>query len=175
MTDQTKSLTELEKDDWGKGLSDGSPLVQTCFELRHKPIKDFSIEDLRVMIGQDIGLPYLIPKALSILEQDPLAEGMHYKGDLLCNVLEASPYFYNSHPELINRVDSILDLAQDAMKSLDEIDLDCLKEALEQALGSFKLRDGNKIKTKLDIERTQKELESAIQELKKLKDPDRPA
>jgi len=36
------------------------------------------------------------------------------------------------------------------------------------------LEEKNK-KTKLDIENAQKELEEAIQELKKLKDPDRPA
>ena len=81
-----KTLTELENNDWGSSNSE-SYIEKNCLELRYKPLKDFTNEDLRLMLGQNIGLKYLIPIALNRLEKDQFLEGMHFKGDLLCNVL----------------------------------------------------------------------------------------
>ncbi|SCE64032.1 hypothetical protein GA0070214_10183 [Micromonospora chaiyaphumensis] len=39
------------------------------------------------MLGQQIAVPALLPLALHVLLQDPLAEGDYYPGDLLVNVL----------------------------------------------------------------------------------------
>jgi hypothetical protein len=50
-----KSLQELERDGWGQPDYD-SHLVQTCHRLRRVPLADFTTEDLRIMIGQKIGL-----------------------------------------------------------------------------------------------------------------------
>lgn len=35
------------------------------------------------MVGQGIGLKYLIPLAIEQLQKNPFAEGAYYKGDLL--------------------------------------------------------------------------------------------
>ncbi|WP_136658755.1 contact-dependent growth inhibition system immunity protein [Nitratireductor sp. XY-223] len=83
----SKTLEELEGDDWGEA-EDGSPLVQTCHALRRKPLDQFSTEDLRVMIGQDIGLYHLLPRAIDVLRENPLASGDLYEGDLLVSVLQ---------------------------------------------------------------------------------------
>jgi hypothetical protein len=77
-----KTLDELEGVVWGPPNHD-SYLVLTCHRLRTKPIGQFDVEDLRIMIGQDIGLPYLLPLALDHLEENPWAEGHMYPGDLL--------------------------------------------------------------------------------------------
>ena len=45
------------------------------------------VEDLQIMIGQQIGLPYLVPITLQRLRANVLAEGAFYPGDLLANVL----------------------------------------------------------------------------------------
>ena len=50
-----------------------SYLVTTCHELRRKPIGTFSVEDLRIMIGQQIGVPWLLPIAVEVLEEEPPA------------------------------------------------------------------------------------------------------
>ncbi|KAB1110193.1 hypothetical protein F6X54_18090 [Micromonospora aurantiaca] len=55
-------------------------------ELRRKPLAEFTVEDLRIMLGQEIGVPALLPLALQVLLRDPLAEGDYYPGDLLANV-----------------------------------------------------------------------------------------
>ncbi|MEE2937847.1 MAG: contact-dependent growth inhibition system immunity protein [Planctomycetota bacterium] len=51
-----------------------------------KPIEDFTSEDLRIMIGRNIGLQFLMPTVVTALEDNPLAEGDFYLGDLLKNV-----------------------------------------------------------------------------------------
>nr|WP_095876306.1 contact-dependent growth inhibition system immunity protein [Streptomyces sp. TLI_235] len=38
---------------------------------------------LRLLIGQGVGLPHLVPLALDLLERDPAAEGGLFPGDLL--------------------------------------------------------------------------------------------
>ncbi len=45
-----KTLEELEGVVWDEPDS-ASHLVTTCHALRRKPLGDFSVEDLRIMIG----------------------------------------------------------------------------------------------------------------------------
>jgi hypothetical protein len=42
------------------------------------------------LVGQQIGLHYIVPKAISVLQADILAEGDYYPGDLLNSVLSLS-------------------------------------------------------------------------------------
>jgi len=93
-----KSLEQLENDVWGDPTH-GSHLVTRCHELRKVPIGRLNVEDLRILIGQQIGLDHLIPLALEVLRNDPLAEGDFYPGDLLKNVLGASEEYWRQHPE----------------------------------------------------------------------------
>lgn len=50
------------------------------------------------MIGQDLGLAYLLPLALEVLRDDPMAEGDTYEGDLLSAVLTRSPTIWQQCP-----------------------------------------------------------------------------
>ncbi len=102
-----KSLENLEKDYWGAIPEDESYLVTTCYKLRKKPLNQFEIEDFRILIGQDIGLKYLIPLALDILEKDILAEGHFYEGDLLKSVLTSNPNYWKIEREDWKKIISI--------------------------------------------------------------------
>jgi hypothetical protein len=93
-----KTLEALEKSYWGEPTYD-SHLVTTCHALRKKPLKDFTTEDLRIMIGQDIGLKYLVPLALETLEQNILADGDLYDGDLLQAVLSSDKEYWIAEPD----------------------------------------------------------------------------
>jgi contact-dependent growth inhibition (CDI) system CdiI-like immunity protein len=42
------------------------------YRLRRTPIGEFTTEDLRLMIGQGIGLFFLVPIALEVLRADPV-------------------------------------------------------------------------------------------------------
>ena len=66
-----KTLEQLENDVWDSSEI-MSTLSGTCHRLRKKPIDQFTVEDLRIMLGQDIGTEYLMPKALNILESNPV-------------------------------------------------------------------------------------------------------
>ncbi|HRF78924.1 MAG TPA: contact-dependent growth inhibition system immunity protein [Flavobacteriales bacterium] len=102
------TLTTLENKDWGPPTAE-SHLVTECHRLRHAPLKDLTTEDLRLLIGQEIGLPFLVPLALDHLSENPWAEGHMYPGDLLKAVVAVSPSFWQENPELVPRVQSVLD------------------------------------------------------------------
>lgn len=69
---------------------DATPLMRRCLALRRKPLSAFSVEDLRIMLGQQIAVPVLLPMAVAVLVDDPLAEGDFYAGDLLNTVVQLS-------------------------------------------------------------------------------------
>ncbi|WP_233562944.1 contact-dependent growth inhibition system immunity protein [Micromonospora musae] len=81
------TIEQLERNVWPDPGSDASALVTLCTQLRRKPLAEFTVEDLRIMLGQEIGVPALLPLAVQVLLRDPLAEGDYYPGDLLSNVL----------------------------------------------------------------------------------------
>ena len=108
-----KTLQELEGNDWGEPTF-SSHLVTECHRLRRVPLRDFTIEDLRIMIGQNISLDYLVPLALDQLEANPLAEGDFYEGDfyegdLLWYVNRIPAEFWNTHPGLYLRWQGIVE------------------------------------------------------------------
>lgn len=54
------------------------------------------------MIGQNIGLKYLIPLALDTLEKNILAEGNLHEGDLLESVLTSNPDYWKEEIDAWN-------------------------------------------------------------------------
>ena len=101
--DRNNTLEELENDFWGHSEYK-SHLVTECHRLRKVPLKDLNIESLRIIIGQKMGLKFLVPIALDYLEQDPLSEGDMYKGDLLASVAGIGNDFWEQYPDLNNRL-----------------------------------------------------------------------
>ncbi|MGC4771066.1 contact-dependent growth inhibition system immunity protein [Micromonospora sp. DT44] len=81
------TIDELERDVWPDPGPDDTFLITRCTELRRKPLAEFMVEDLRIMLGQQTGVSALLPRAVNVLLRDPLAEGDYYPGDLLANVL----------------------------------------------------------------------------------------
>lgn len=76
-----------------------SHLVTECHRLRRVPLQEFGPEDLRIMIGQQIGLEYLVPLALEQLTANPWISGDCYEGDLLASVLRLPYSYWQQHPE----------------------------------------------------------------------------
>jgi len=103
---KSKSLENLEKIKLEK--TDSTNLVNRTIALWKLPLNEFTVEDLRIMIGQQMGLTYLIPLALEILKGDPFAEGDFYEGDLLQNVLNINVVYWNSNKEHKIQLNNIL-------------------------------------------------------------------
>ncbi|MCW3816178.1 contact-dependent growth inhibition system immunity protein [Micromonospora sp. DR5-3] len=66
------TIEQLEFDVWPDPGPDASFLVRRCWELQRKPLAGFTVEDLRIMLGQEIGVPALLPIAVQVLLRDPL-------------------------------------------------------------------------------------------------------
>ncbi|MFF1796128.1 contact-dependent growth inhibition system immunity protein, partial [Kitasatospora sp. NPDC058263] len=83
-------------------------LVATAHAPRRKPVGELTVEDLRLLIRQDVGLPPLLPRALDVLRDDPMVAGDFYEGDLLHAVLTRSPGVWSRQPALGHRLRRIL-------------------------------------------------------------------
>ncbi|WP_393101813.1 contact-dependent growth inhibition system immunity protein [Streptomyces sp. LN325] len=106
--DRDRSLDELERDPWQAPPPDATRLVATAHALRSRPVGTLTVEDLRLLISQDIGLPVLLPLAVEALHDNPLAEGHMYEGDLLCAVLIRTSTVWSTHPELARQLTVIV-------------------------------------------------------------------
>jgi hypothetical protein len=126
------TLDQLEGVVWGEPTFD-SYLVTTCHRLRSKPINEFSVEDLRIMIGQRIGLPHLIPLAVAALERDPLAEGDFHPGDLLASVSRAAEWL-QANPAWLARVIPVTERALARLESDPDVADGDLRERLNEFL-----------------------------------------
>ncbi|GAB2442863.1 contact-dependent growth inhibition system immunity protein [Streptomyces incanus] len=61
-----RSLEELERDRRPAPSGDATRLVATAHALRRKPIGELTVEDMRLLIRQNVGLAYLLPPALEV-------------------------------------------------------------------------------------------------------------
>jgi hypothetical protein len=128
------TLTDLEQQDWGPPTFE-SHLVTECHRLRKKRLRDFTVEDLRIMIGQHISLKYLMPLAIMQLRSQPLAEGDYYAGDLLCNVLRAKGGYWKQNPA---HRQEVAEIAGRAIAELQhQEDSGDIRTWIEEALGDF--------------------------------------
>jgi hypothetical protein len=103
-----QSLEEIEGNDWGDPPSDATRLISTVNRLRRRAIGSLDTEDLRILLGQQVGTEILVPLAVERLEEDPLAEGDFYPGDLLAAVVRLPGDYWRSHPELMERVRGVI-------------------------------------------------------------------
>lgn len=114
-----KTIEQLENDFWGEPTY-SSHTVLTSHHLRKKPIDQFGVEDLRFMVGQNIGTHYIMPRALGLLEQTPLVTDYHYPGELLHVVLKLPAAYWNAYPDQTKRVCGVAKLALTKLAELCE-------------------------------------------------------
>ncbi|MFF4540167.1 contact-dependent growth inhibition system immunity protein [Streptomyces aureus] len=122
--DRSRSLEELEGDRWPAPPPDASRLIATAHALRSRPVGTLTVEDLRLLIRQDIGLAVLLPLALEVLGENPLAEGHMGEGDLLRAVLTRNPAVWSVHPDpakqLTHIVGSLSDPPPDVRSAVEQ-------------------------------------------------------
>ena len=120
-----KSINELDGNKSFKHPDFNSYPVQKSYELMDKKLKFFDPEDLRLMIGQNFGLKYLIPIAIKILKKNPLIEANFFEGDLLLKVLNVNNHFWDDYPEL---KEEILKLFKKKLINYEILDNDTKEE-----------------------------------------------
>ncbi|QNR84873.1 hypothetical protein H9N25_23870 [Pedobacter riviphilus] len=112
-----KSLEILENLKWPDENEYPTSLIKRCHEYRKIPINELTVEQLRTLISQDIGLEHLIPITIEILNKDILAEGDLYPGDLLESALKIDNAFWTNNINLKERLSLLIDLNSDKIRS----------------------------------------------------------
>jgi contact-dependent growth inhibition (CDI) system CdiI-like immunity protein len=107
MADEQRTLEELDGQDWGAPESAPTPMVARCLALRRTPLSRLSPGDLRLLLGQQIGLEYLVPRALELVADQPLREADLHPGDLLSALLRVDKTFWAHHPTELHWLRSI--------------------------------------------------------------------
>ena len=113
---ESNTIEILENYFWDESSLD-SYLVTTCHKLRKKPISEFEIEDLRIMISQNIGLKFLFPLAVEKLKEDIFAAGDFYDGELLQAILNVENNFWINNLELKVEIENLILGKEDEMKN----------------------------------------------------------
>ena len=116
----SRTLEQLEGQSAPQPAQSDTPLVQMCLRLMRVPLSELTTENVRMLVLQQIGLKHLVPLALDKLEANPFAAGNHYAGDLLHAVVEVSPDFWASEPELRSRLDGIIRSLEDMVRFLEK-------------------------------------------------------
>ena len=111
---ENKSLEQLENDYW-KDIDFPTTLVKKCHALRKVPLNQLSLEQVRLLLGQRLGTVYLIPIALQFLNENILAEGDFYPGDLLSNVLDLPPEDWRGNEQARIQLTELLNINKEAI------------------------------------------------------------
>ncbi|OWK19910.1 hypothetical protein AJ88_36675 [Mesorhizobium amorphae CCBAU 01583] len=72
------------------------------------PLRNLTNEQILLLVSQGFGLEYVVPKAISILAENPLIGVTFYDGDLLESCLKVSAEFWMEHHDLWIELDGIL-------------------------------------------------------------------
>ncbi len=96
-----------------------SSIQLRTYNLYFKRIKDYEIDDIRFMIGQEIGLKHLVPIALSYLKDNILLEANYYEGDLLKVILLLPKSFWKKNLKLYSEVYQVLIKNKGPLSNLD--------------------------------------------------------
>lgn len=94
-----RSLSELEGHFSVHCVEAECGLAARCAVAAQKKLRNLNAEDLRLLIGQKIGLEHLVPLALNLLEKDLLCAGALYRGDLLHSVLSVPKSYWQEFPD----------------------------------------------------------------------------
>ena len=103
-----KSVEQLEKDIWKLNFEYPSELIEKVHIYRKVPIQYLTIEQLRFLTSQSIGLNHIIERIIFKLKNDILAKGDYYKGDLLVAISKVSlEEWLNNKNEFIELFDLV--------------------------------------------------------------------
>src|SRR6185437_6441315 len=104
--------------------------------LRKKPVRELDPGDIRLLISEDVGLNYLIPLAIDLLQSDILAEGDYYPGDLHLAVLRIKDAYWKAHVAESQRLNDLLSKSSEVISTVtiinDEIKLELMEEIKRQ-------------------------------------------
>ncbi|MFJ2847964.1 contact-dependent growth inhibition system immunity protein [Streptomyces rubiginosohelvolus] len=129
--DETKSLEQLEGIEWPAPPPDATGLVKAAHELRKLPVGSLNAHELSRLIGQDIGVPWLLPIALDLLHRTAHDQslGAFYDDDLLTATLTRKAHVWRSNPSWVTKIKEIIAALDDISPYVQEDVKKFLKES----------------------------------------------
>lgn len=124
------SIEELENDVWQEPDFD-SYVVKTSCAARKKPLSELSQEEIRLLLGQRIGLKYIIPIGISILEKNPVIMVRYYEGDLLQQFLCLKREDWEENRQDLQRLKELVKKSRKQISLLEEISLSEVEKFLQ--------------------------------------------
>ncbi|WP_397447792.1 contact-dependent growth inhibition system immunity protein [Polaribacter sp. R77954] len=112
-----KSIEQLENNYWKKESEFPTTLIEKCFEYRKIKLSELSTEQIRLLISQEIGIDFLIEIAIKKLEQNIIAEGNLYEGDLLDSVSKISTEFWSKNKFELKKLKTIIEKNKETIKT----------------------------------------------------------
>ncbi|WP_141693588.1 contact-dependent growth inhibition system immunity protein [Streptomyces sp. PTY087I2] len=114
-TDRSRTIEQLEGIEWPDPPSDGTGLVKAVHNLRKRPINLLTAWEMSRLIGQDVGIPWLLPVALEILRETATDQplGGFYDDDLLTAVLTRRSPIWQSNPQWAANLKEVISLLED--------------------------------------------------------------
>ena len=76
--------------------------------MRKRPLDTLELGDIRFLIGQQVGLEYIVPGALGLIARDVLRETDLYPGDLLYALLHVDNGYWSLHATELSWMEAIL-------------------------------------------------------------------
>ena len=132
MSNNSKSIEELENDYWKEESEYPTDLIQKCFKYRKIEISKLSVEQIRFLISQKIGIEHLIQIALEKLEENIIVEGELYEGDLLDSVSKVSTKYWNENLKYYQTLKNIVESKKEIIKTeLGEKEFDRINERIK--------------------------------------------
>ena len=132
MRNNSKSIEELENDYWKEESEYPTNLIKKCFEYRKIKVSELTIEQIRLLISQKIGIEFLIGIALEKLEQNIIVEGDLYEGDLLDAVSKVPTEFWNKNStEFLNFKNTFQSNKEKIISELGEKEYDRISERIK--------------------------------------------
>ena len=122
MLDEPRTLEQIDGQDWGDPETAPTGMVARCMRLRRTPLRDFTLGDLRLLVGQQIGLRTLVPTALQLISNEPMLKADFYPGDLLCALLRIDEAYWSDSP--VER-GQLVSIARAVMPRGDKIAAEC--------------------------------------------------
>lgn len=130
-----KSIEQLENDYWTEPVEFTSGVVVNCHKYRKIPISELTIEQLRLLISQQIGLKHIIELGISELDKNILAEGDFYEGDLLIATSTLPTEFWNDNKTEFLTFKNIVERNSELIKSeLGENKFDRIDENIKASV-----------------------------------------
>ncbi|WP_436961080.1 contact-dependent growth inhibition system immunity protein [Streptomyces sp. SudanB182_2057] len=133
--DRNRSIEELEGNRWPAPPADSTTMVRNVHDLRRRAIEDLTVEDLRRLIAQDIGLHWLLPIALDFLRETAPQEAAAgwYDDDLLSAVLTRRESVWRNAPQLARHLDGTVRMLTDLSPYIQR-EVDDFRTALSDVL-----------------------------------------